>query len=503
MYTDRSKSVVVDISNRNSPKTIQTPMREEAYPVEAANGGWELIASPVNGGANGPKGGMNYYKFSDLTDGKPSDAKPTYTDPSHGEYYHSSATLPGSTEDTKKVRTLLYSDRSYRDYSMKMNASGSVVSSGKSEVKKLCDNVFKAPSRTPEAAREFRNTMNEIENMYRQFSRENRNPSLADQQEFQKKIRQLQIEAEKKFYGPEYVAAVQKQQELDEQYMLANKALKETQEMRNFETQLQPLRKEQREIEQKAYSDPRILEIRKKYDNIGRNSSSQTNREARLQIERERSEVEKEYRKLIEKIDLESGKKEIAKKISEVEKQKQSFVETSEIGKKATRLQAEHEEVSVSIWGLRDGNKLSNPVLSKDGQYVGGLVGSKLEVFKIDENGDCTQVFKSPFRGSKVNFSYPEKGKAPKITFTTEGGASGGFGRGAYIYDIETKETQLISKDGDTAYYPGFTKDGRVMYKSGKNMVLIDPNQQDGSTAKCIKSESVTGNNGNAAGTVQ
>lgn len=107
---------IIDISDRNSPKLINTPMRAETYPVEAAGGGWELLASPFD------RGYMRYYHFKDVL-AKEANAKDVYKDSLNNQYYHSSAELPGSTKDVKKVRTLLFG-RIYRDYEMRRDAAG-------------------------------------------------------------------------------------------------------------------------------------------------------------------------------------------------------------------------------------------------------------------------------------------------------------------------------------------------------------------------------------------
>lgn len=121
---------------RTNPATIiDTPMRDEAYPVQP---NWDLIASPNHGN------GMRYYSFDKILNSK-ENTDPEFNDSSHNEYYHSSAELPGSSKANKTIRTLLWSNRRYKDYSVTRSGSNafSVQSSG--DQKEICSGGIVEP----------------------------------------------------------------------------------------------------------------------------------------------------------------------------------------------------------------------------------------------------------------------------------------------------------------------------------------------------------------------
>jgi hypothetical protein len=82
-------------------------------------------------------------------------------------------------------------------------------------------------------------------------------------------------------------------------------------------------------------------------------------------------------------------------------------------------------------------------------------------IYKILENGDCRLMTEIPFATSKVGFGYKEGPTKDKILLSTGDSQ-------ALIFDIKTKESQPISQRGEQTTYPGFTKDGRVIYVSSR-----------------------------------
>ena len=137
ILASRGGGVIFDLSQRDSEgrrivRKITTPLRDESYPVEAQDGGWRWISSPYDDGA------LKYYDFQSLLDQGVA-ARSVFEDKEHNEYYHSSAELPDSTEEKRKIRTSLYDSAKVRDYEL-TKASGAGVTVNKARVFKLCEN---------------------------------------------------------------------------------------------------------------------------------------------------------------------------------------------------------------------------------------------------------------------------------------------------------------------------------------------------------------------------
>lgn len=109
---------------------------------------------------------------------------------------------------------------------------------------------------------------------------------------------------------------------------------------------------------------------------------------------------------------------------------------------------------------------LENPILSKNGSEIAGLQNGQITLFTLQKNGQCQLSDQLPFRGSKVNFSYPEKGKKGKISFLGDNPEMGQFYNNIYIYDRDIKKTFLLPSENisTSGSYPGFTVDGRLIY---------------------------------------
>lgn len=120
---------------------------------------------------------------------------------------------------------------------------------------------------------------------------------------------------------------------------------------------------------------------------------------------------------------------------------------------------------------------LENPILSKDGREIGGLQNGKITIFNFENNGQCQIEEQLPFRGSKINFTYPVKGKKGQIAFLGDHFQVGQTQNNIYIYDRDLKKTFLVGQlNGHNMSYPGFTKDGRLIYlnmnKEGKSTIV-------------------------------
>ncbi|MBC7741518.1 MAG: hypothetical protein H7061_04945 [Bdellovibrionaceae bacterium] len=112
---------------------------------------------------------------------------------------------------------------------------------------------------------------------------------------------------------------------------------------------------------------------------------------------------------------------------------------------------------------------LNQLTLSKDGTMLAGIPSNKstTHVYKIKENGECELVKDLGIRTSKVSFSYPYKNELPMVTYNAEGNAANNYVRGVYLYDLQTDKSFPISTAAaESASYPGFTKDGRIIYKA-------------------------------------
>ena len=134
--------------------------------------------------------------------------------------------------------------------------------------------------------------------------------------------------------------------------------------------------------------------------------------------------------------------------------------------------------------------EISEPIVSKDGRYVAVDVNGQQKILKIEADR-CREVYDFGFNTGKVSFAYPDSSRTVKVVFNSQE-----TGR-ASILDIKTQKVQTISDPDDLVKaYPGFTRDGRVIYAScGPSTCgfhIVDPNQLDGGSGKCITQEQVT-----------
>lgn len=136
-----------------------------------------------------------------------------------------------------------------------------------------------------------------------------------------------------------------------------------------------------------------------------------------------------------------------------------------------------------------EGFELVQPLLSKDGQEVAGIPQNNnnptMRVYKIFPNGDCEKVLDLGFQTSKVGFSHPQKGSKGMLAFTDQSGV--------FVYDRDRDITIPVSdaKTESRGSYPGFSKDGRVIYLTSKNdqmgYSIVDPYQAyPNKTKACI-----------------
>lgn len=174
-----------------------------------------------------------------------------------------------------------------------------------------------------------------------------------------------------------------------------------------------------------------------------------------------------------------------------------SVVKTA-TGKKEIKPKGKRYHICSNIFSSSANDKkpiLTQPVLSKDGTLIAGLPTHKTttHVYRIKENGDCDLVKDIGVRTWKVNFSYPEKNKLPMLTYSASGNAANNFLRKAYIYDLESsKSFALTDKDYESDTFPGFTKDGRVIYRGydaekRKGYFRVDALKIVSSAARCAE----------------
>jgi hypothetical protein len=163
---------ILDLT-KNPAGVIDTPMIDETFPVQPS---WDLLASPNH------DDGMRYYMFKDIKERKAS-ARPVFNDEKHNEYYHSSAQLPGTNSSTKKIRTLLYSNGSYKDYEFKMSG-GSVSSVASGGEKKICSGGLSGPGAPlPISSAEREQKISEINRMIGDLEQRQNNASSASERQ--------------------------------------------------------------------------------------------------------------------------------------------------------------------------------------------------------------------------------------------------------------------------------------------------------------------------------
>ncbi len=501
LYTAGKQSVIVDISDRSNPKSINTPMREEAYPVEAAGGGWDYIAAPKDGGSHGIVGGTDYYSFDQLlnppADASRQQAKPVYTDPNHGQYYLSSAELSGSTKKVKTVRTLLYSDQSYRDYKMEHSPSGEMISVAKSPRKILCGNILPKDGKSPEIHAAYNAKKEEMKSQYDKAEKEakSRSAPQAELDKLKTEFRSTLDKMDNDFYGPQYKLLKEKYFELEEKHKQVEAQVNNSAEIQSVRKKTSEAEEELRLANDRLTKDSQIAKIRAQHEQLAKKYQEQTGAEqekTRLQL----VELVQQFTTTYSSVQEKSGIDKAYAKLKMQKKAEAEFAKTSSLLQLEEKLNLEKQDVAVKTYAFTARLQLINPIQSKDGAYVAGLVANKLEVFKVKPNGDCESVAKTDYRGSKVSFSYPEAGKLPQITFTTEGGAATGYDKSAYVYDLKSKVSKKVSTDQDEEpYYPGFTRDGRIIFKTKEGFSIVDPNQMGDKTNKCIPSSSASGKN--------
>jgi mono/diheme cytochrome c family protein len=170
------------------------------------------------------------------------------------------------------------------------------------------------------------------------------------------------------------------------------------------------------------------------------------------------------------------------------------------------------------LCGNMNDQNLSNPILSKDGQEIAFNGGSPetTRVYRMDSQGNCTLDVDLGFRTGKVSFSYPENGKKGRLAFSAasnvgvNGTSGGAFSSLVFVYDRDTRAVTRLSEPGVsrsyTASYPGFTRDGRVIFQETRtndynspgttSLIIAQPSTydsfisgQDGSGHECFSGD--------------
>ncbi len=141
--------------------------------------------------------------------------------------------------------------------------------------------------------------------------------------------------------------------------------------------------------------------------------------------------------------------------------------------------------------------RFEQPILSQDGTEVGALIDGKTKLFKILPNGQCKMEHDFKYDTSKVGFSAPEVGKKGKVAFLAEGRVM--------IYDRDRDLPVDVTgpNEGfeDDFSYPGFTKDGRLIYQTKMSdgqykIVILDPSRLNDRPGTCLQQESPVSNGG-------
>ncbi len=116
---------------------------------------------------------------------------------------------------------------------------------------------------------------------------------------------------------------------------------------------------------------------------------------------------------------------------------------------------------------------LTKPILSKDAKYVSGMLDGSTRVYKINENKTCTEISNLGADVSKAGFAYPETFKNPVISFYVEDEED--YDKlELYVHDVGSKTTILVDtvRANTQMGYPGFTKDGRLVYMNDNKIIM-------------------------------
>ncbi len=114
---------------------------------------------------------------------------------------------------------------------------------------------------------------------------------------------------------------------------------------------------------------------------------------------------------------------------------------------------------------------MEQPILSKNGQEVAGSRdGETISIYRIQNDGNCQLVENLNTGGSKVNFSYPRSGRRGALTFSRTGPSPNppyNHENAVFVYDRDRRQLIRISQSDELeGRYPGFTRDGRVIYRA-------------------------------------
>ena len=378
---------------RREVRVYETPMMDETAPVDED---WEFIASPNHGknGENDPGGEMRYYAFATLLRDQKK-AQKVFSDPEHNEFYHT-AYKHGVRNGIFEIRTMLFNDRKYRDYGLRLGPDGKVAKLVKSKIKEMCANFDKPwPKAKADRFREL----------------------------------EPQIVAEKNRIGLETRSLVSKLQKSG----LADLG----------------------EAEKALDADLKLMG-----EGLGLSDIIKTDKIVLLrylQWKLERHPLHQEF----------------------------------------SRLANEKDETVF---------KISEPILSKNGRLLAGkhmsdeTKGETTHLWKVDEKGSCTLVKDLGYPTNKVSFSFPEARKLGRIAFTTSatnvnpGDPSNK--EDLFVMDLDSGETKKVSLSSETPWYPGFTRDGRLVYKTTStdgtsekekaSFIIADLHQVfDGKPARC------------------
>lgn len=140
---------------------------------------------------------------------------------------------------------------------------------------------------------------------------------------------------------------------------------------------------------------------------------------------------------------------------------------------------------------------LENPMLSPDGNYIGGVYGGVTRIYQLNADHSCTEVQSLGARTSKVTFSYPDtSGKTKYVVFTQfyrDGEDPVGNLSALKIFDIEKNKTIDIDNSKRFTYltYGKLTRNGRLMAVGDNYLYIWDANRVLGTGRRCVTMEEI------------
>ncbi len=167
---------------------------------------------------------------------------------------------------------------------------------------------------------------------------------------------------------------------------------------------------------------------------------------------------------------------------------------TQEMERQIDVLQNEKDEIQRTVIDPEILGTISAPVLSPNGMEIafnfekrvdGKMTPPVQQIYKINSDYSCDFMEDLGYETGKVQFSYPQNGKKGSLVFQGSATIEGKkFVNAIVVHDRDQNKTRMLFSGQGSIGYPGFTKDGRVIFPTcAETSEMSTAREDDGDAA--------------------